>query len=298
MALSSNLNRKVFVASAGQTAFAFGDVLYFDQSHLEVYVDGVLRTLSTHYTVSPTTNTPNGTPGGTVTFLTPMVGDEQVVILRVVPIVQSIDYQENEKFPADTHERGLDYLTMIGQQMDEKIGRQITLPVTETASDGATQVPSVADRASRYFGWDAEGNIIPLAAPVGTAPVSAFIATLVDDLTALAARITLGITTDVGSTGATGMPVGTTAQRPTGATGLFRYNSSTDRFEACTAAGWISFGAAAVGGGGDAVFMENDVTVNNNYTLTANKNAVSAGPITIASGVTVTIPSGSVWTIV
>lgn len=52
------------------------------------------------------------------------------------------------------------------------------------------------------------------------------------------------------------------------------------------------------GGGGGAVngvFYENDQTVNTSYTITTNKNAMSAGPITIASGVTVTIPSGSSW---
>ena len=135
MALSSNLNRKVFTASAAQTAFAFGDVLYFDQTHMKWYVNGVLKTLSTHYTMSPTTNTPNGTPGGTVTFLTPMVGGEQVVGIRDVPIVQEIDYQENEKFPANTHEKGLDWLTMICQQFNEKFGRSIVLPVTSTKSN-------------------------------------------------------------------------------------------------------------------------------------------------------------------
>ena len=128
MALSSNLNRKVFTANAAQTAFTFGEVLYFDQNHLEFYVDGVKRTLGSQYTVSPTTNTPNGTPGGTITSLTPMVGGENIVVLRNVPLVQSIDYQENEKFPANTHEMGLDWLTMISQQFEEKFSRSIMLP--------------------------------------------------------------------------------------------------------------------------------------------------------------------------
>lgn len=61
---------------------------------------------------------------------------------------------------------------------------------------------------------------------------------------------------------------------------------------------WQSVGGGATGGGADKVFNENDQTVNNNYTITTNKNAMSAGPVTIATGVTVTIPTGSVWTIV
>jgi hypothetical protein len=46
------------------------------------------------------------------------------------------------------------------------------------------------------------------------------------------------------------------------------------------------------------VFWENGQTVSANYTITTNRNAVSAGPITINNGVTVTIPDGSEWSIV
>lgn len=67
-------------------------------------------------------------------------------------------------------------------------------------------------------------------------------------------------------------------------------------------AGILSWAAAggggATGGGGDAVFYENGQTVNTSYTISSGKNAITAGPITIASGVTVTVPSGSSWVIV
>jgi hypothetical protein len=52
------------------------------------------------------------------------------------------------------------------------------------------------------------------------------------------------------------------------------------------------------GGTGNVVFYENDQTVTQNYTITSGKNAMSAGPLTINSGVTVTVPTGSTWTIV
>lgn len=53
-----------------------------------------------------------------------------------------------------------------------------------------------------------------------------------------------------------------------------------------------------VAGVANAVFFENPKTITANYTITTDSNAMAAGPITIASGVTVTIPSGSVWTVV
>lgn len=64
---------------------------------------------------------------------------------------------------------------------------------------------------------------------------------------------------------------------------------------------WVvasSSGGGATGGGSNKAFYENDTNVTANYTITAGKNAMTAGPITINSGVTVTIPSGSVWTVV
>jgi len=60
---------------------------------------------------------------------------------------------------------------------------------------------------------------------------------------------------------------------------------------------WAQIGGGATGAGGDQVFVENGVTVTANYTLSTNKNAMSVGPITINSGVTVTVPSGQRWVV-
>jgi hypothetical protein len=61
-------------------------------------------------------------------------------------------------------------------------------------------------------------------------------------------------------------------------------------------------GGGAVGGGSDKLFMENGTTMTTNYTIGtefgATANAVSAGPITINSGVTLTVPAGSTYTVV
>jgi hypothetical protein len=115
-------------------------------------------------------------------------------------------------------------------------------------------------------------------------------------ITAGAALVALGERT--AATGALLTPVGTTAERPTPATGHFRFNSTLAQFEGYNGSAWGKVGGGATGGGTDDVFIENGQTVNTNYTITTNKNAVSAGPITIASGITVTVPSGSNWAIV
>lgn len=108
-----------------------------------------------------------------------------------------------------------------------------------------------------------------------------------------------GLVGKTASTGAAVMPAGTTAERPgVPAPGYLRYNATLNQFEGYSSLGWGSIGGGASGAGGDAVFYENEQTVDNDYTITTGKNAMSAGPITISTGVTVTVPTGSTWSIV
>ena len=153
-----------------------------------------------------------------------------------------------------------------------------------TNADGAAGNPTVTSNAtdantvSTIVARDASGNF-----SAGTLSLTSF-------------SYTGNPTTT--STGAFQVPFGTTAQRPTAATGLVRFNSSLTQFEGYNGTAWGTIGGGATGGGADQVFYENGQTVSTNYTLTTNKNAVSAGPITISAGITVTIPSGSNWAIV
>jgi hypothetical protein len=108
-----------------------------------------------------------------------------------------------------------------------------------------------------------------------------------------------GVVTQTSATGSARVPNGTTAERDgSPSTGFFRFNTTLGKAEIYTGSAWGSVGGCASGGGTDEVFLENGQTVTTNYTLTTGKNAVSAGPITINSGVTVTIPSGATWVIV
>jgi hypothetical protein len=94
------------------------------------------------------------------------------------------------------------------------------------------------------------------------------------------------------------LPVGTTGTRPTGETGLVRFNTDRNQFEGYNNTTWTGIGDQPVGGGTNRVFFENDIVMTDNYTITAGKNAMSAGPITVNPGVILTVPSGSTYTIV
>lgn len=61
---------------------------------------------------------------------------------------------------------------------------------------------------------------------------------------------------------------------------------------------WALAAAGATGGGTDQVFYNNDQTVTTNYTVPSGKNAMTAGPVTVNSGATVTVSSGSTWVVV
>jgi hypothetical protein len=57
-------------------------------------------------------------------------------------------------------------------------------------------------------------------------------------------------------------------------------------------------GSGATGAGGDQIFIENGQTVTTSYAIPSGKNAGTFGPITINSGATVTVPTGSTWTVI
>jgi len=100
---------------------------------------------------------------------------------------------------------------------------------------------------------------------------------LANNGTFLGATGPIGPIGPIGATGPSGGPTGATgATGPIGATGI----------------------GMPVGGGPDKLFYENDIVMTTNYTITSGKNAMSAGPITVSSGVVLTIPAGSTYTIV
>ena len=109
-----------------------------------------------------------------------------------------------------------------------------------------------------------------------------------------------GYVSQTSSTGSAELPVGTTAQRDASpANGMLRYNSTENEFEGYANGAWgqIGGGSGATGGGSDLWAFEHDNTITTSYTITTGRNVISAGPLTINSGVVITVPSGSNWTI-
>lgn len=89
--------------------------------------------------------------GGTITTTQAYAAGGQLVIVRNVEFVQPIEYLEGDGFPAKTHERGLDRLTMIAQQLREIVARTIHFPASY---GGSTEVGDVATRGGKLLSFD------------------------------------------------------------------------------------------------------------------------------------------------
>jgi hypothetical protein len=120
MTITNTASRWAYPGNGVTTAFAYTNLI-FAASDLKVYLDGVLQT--TGYTVSNV----GVVTGGNVTFSIPPANHASVVIVRDVPATQDIDYLANDPFPAATHEKGLDKLTILAQQLAARLPRTLQL---------------------------------------------------------------------------------------------------------------------------------------------------------------------------
>ena len=97
-------------------------------------------------------------------------------------------------------------------------------------------------------------------------------------------------------TGQIAVPAGTTAQRSgSQANGMLRYNSTNAQFEGYAAGAWGSIGGGAEAGGAIVVNKDN---ASQSYTIASGENGFSVGPMTVDSGVTITVSSSQRWVVI
>ena len=189
MTVSTTTTKAIYNGDGSTTGFPT-TFEFFDAADIEV-IERVIatggetvKTLSTDYTVSGG----NGATG-TVTAVTAPASTVQWAIRRKTPLTQQIDYVENDDFPAETHEQGLDRGVMIAQERQEELDRALKFPVSDAASLDP-EIPNSVDRAGQFLAFDVSGNPMAAAGASGV-PVSAFMQTLLDDTDAAAGRTTL-----------------------------------------------------------------------------------------------------------
>lgn len=129
MTIQSQTSSISYTGNSTTTIFAY-NFKTLDQTWLQVYINGVLKTLTTDYSVSGV----GSASGGNITFVTAPSNGSVVYIARSnIPTTQLVDYTANDSFPAETHEEALDKLTMLIQQLTAQANRSIRLNRADTA---------------------------------------------------------------------------------------------------------------------------------------------------------------------
>ena len=132
MVVLTTENRRTYTGDGTTTQFSF-PIFFLDGEHVKVAlrIDDVESkpVFGVDYTV-----TGAGNPaGGTVTFVVAPPAAAIVVLFNDPPQTQTVDYQDNDEFPAETHERALDKLTILVQRLLANLDR--TLRFSETEQD-------------------------------------------------------------------------------------------------------------------------------------------------------------------
>jgi hypothetical protein len=157
MTVSSDLNRISYTGNGTTTVFPV-NYYFLEDSHLQVVLitaAGVetIQTLTTNYTVTGAGNE----AGGSVTMLVaPPVGTT-LVIQREVPATQETDYLANDPFPAESHERALDKLTMLVQQNERELDRALKIPLASVPTT-STELPLPV--GNKLLAWNSNATAI------------------------------------------------------------------------------------------------------------------------------------------
>jgi hypothetical protein len=177
--VSTTLSRIVIPGNAATTTFSF-PFPGIAASDLQVYytdASGNITLLASNlYSVvlnPPVAPNPTGV-GGTITY--PLVGSPiangtSLTIVRNAPEVQSASFANQGTLYQPAVESAFDYAIMLIQQIQDTIGRALTLPVSDPATISPI-IPSAAQRALKVLGFDSLGN--PIAA---TALAAALVST-------------------------------------------------------------------------------------------------------------------------
>ena len=157
MTITTTTSKVTYTGNGSTDVFAYTFKIFAD-AEIKVYVDNVLKTLTTHYTISGA----GSASGGNVTFTSGNIPADttKVVLVRNIAKTQVTDYVENDSFPAETHESALDKLTMLVQDVHNTIDGDI-FRFSESVDDaGVVSITKNAtERANKLLAFNSAGGL-------------------------------------------------------------------------------------------------------------------------------------------
>lgn len=188
--LADNDPRNEYTVSDGnnQTVFTM-DFEIFDNADLNVYVDNVKQTLTTHYKISDSeTNANAGHTSGTDGFVhftsavTASGADKKIVLTRSIVLQRTTDFPASGAFQIGSLNTELDRIVAIQADLKDDIDRSLRL--TDSDVDVALTLPNVDTRKGKTLAFNATTGVVEAGPTIsGVTTVSAMaadIATLAD----------------------------------------------------------------------------------------------------------------------
>ena len=153
--LSDNDPRVSYSVNQGVTQTSFAVPFeFFDNADLNVYVDGTLKTITTHYTVSGG----DGSTGTVTISVTGASGGSTVVITRSIDLDRTTDFPSSGPFNIASLNTELDRMIAINADLQDEIDRSISLP--DFDPEQSMVLPSAANRASKLVSFDSNGALL------------------------------------------------------------------------------------------------------------------------------------------
>ena len=152
-AFTDSANRLTYTADSSTASFTFNFEIA-DQNSIEVYVDNVLKTITSDYSVSFDSGV-SGT--GSVVFVTPPSNNATIILKRDTDIVRTTDFQTSGSFTASAINSELDRLTQGLQEVDDKIENRVLR--VDHFSSAPTDFTIPSSRANNFLKFDSNGDI-------------------------------------------------------------------------------------------------------------------------------------------